>query len=494
MSDKARVIHVSNRVDIPKPGQATAGGLDEAIARTPQGYAATRIGWSGHTIPSPSNLPPEDRRHCATIDGTTYITSDMSQADWDGFYNGAANAWRWPLFHFRTDIAKPGYSEANNNIATKVNQDFAREVMAEIEANGPATVIVHDYHLIEMGYELRKMGYEGELGFFLHIPAPSADLLEELERPQQDHINRLMSRLFAYDLVGVQAKRDFKNLMSILAPQLAVMNGGPEFFQAQTVKHPRQFKSLKETFNQTQFGVYPVIGETAHYIDRAVKWSKRPEVGQLMQKLGLEDIDGIGVERLDYSKGIPNKYTAIGLCIAQHGVSPNDIHFLQIAPFGRDSVLAYQKEEASVLMAHNMLTTMFGDVATLHEDKVQREVLLALFRQSNFGLVTPLRDGMNLVAFEYIAAQDSEDPGVLILSQFAGAAERLKGAAILVDPRRPEDIARGIMDARSLSLEQRKVMHAEGLKVALSVSNEDWQASLIKTTREAAAQRMAFVT
>jgi trehalose 6-phosphate synthase len=476
-----RIVHISNRVDIPQPGVATAGGLDEVISRPPNGYDVVRIGWNGNIVNDDEHIP--SIVSVTQREKTTYITFDLSRTQYEKYYGGTSNGFLWPLFHFRTDIASQGYSCEDNEVYCQVNKAIANVSKDYIHAGD--TIMVHDYHLIPLGKELRKEGLKNPMGFFLHIPAPSADLLEELTQPEQEFIYSLLGNLHSYDLVGLQAKRDFEAINTILGKKIGVEDA-PNAYEHKVIADSRQVFSKVST----HFGVYPVIGLVSQYEKQAEVWNKKIETKAFLRSVcSRSDVDIISLERLDYTKGIPNKFTAVADCIYKHGVNPDDIHFLQVAPFGRECVPAYQYEKATIKMAHGFLSHVFGGVSCLHLEKVRREIMLGLYRGSNIGLVTPLRDGYNLVAAEYLSAQDPQKPGVLVLSKFAGAAEVLKDAAILVNPRRSDDIARGIMEARMLSLDEKKELHQNGMKALHAKTNSDWQQALIETTIEIAQQK-----
>lgn len=477
------VVHFSNRVEIPKPGKVSAGGLDVAIASPPANMRMTRIGWSGKTI-SDSEYRPQEAVTETIAGGVRYITVDFNTSMEKGFYGSIANGGLWPLCHYRKDIFDMNrfpaddmeQYQAANRLFAQVGQDFV---------DPSDTLIVHDYHLMPLGKELIALNVNNPTGYYHHIPMPDSDLIGGLERNDQETVYDLLQGLFAYDLVGLQARRDFDALESVINHGRGV--DVPKDYEV------RAIEDVSKSFDrQTRFGVFPVIGKVHEDAKLAEIWEKRPETLAAKRAFGFGKSDiGIygGLERLDYSKGHPNKFTAVGIAHQTGVVNSKTGQFLQVAPFGRSDVDAYKIEKAKVEQAHNTLTSIFGNVARLHMDKVQREIGLGLARQSKVGLITPLRDGANLAAAEYIAAQDPKDPGVLVLSKFAGIAERVAYGVELVDPYRPHDIARGLKNAFSRTLEERIELHAKAMAGLTTHTNADWQGALINETNASASKR-----
>lgn len=474
-----RVFHLSNRVEIPEPGKATAGGLDEAIALAPEGYEVVRFGWSGDFVSHPEDV--EKSVKVTKRENVTYITIDLCTDQFNGFYNNMANGFLWPLFHYRTDIAIPGFDRSSIKDYFDVNKQFADIAARYIQPED--SVIVHDYHLLPCGKCLQENKVENPLSFFLHIPAPSANLLEELNQNQQDLIYRLMESLYHYDFVGLQSQNDFLNLKTILHDQQDP--SAPANFETST------WRKNVVPGRTTHFGPFPVAGNTMSYVPQAEEWADRPETKAFLKKHAPNgQADTLSIDRLDYSKGLVAKAYGVGRWLRDFAEKDETLNFMQIAPFGRSDVLAYQREQAAVEAAFGMLHSSFNDSSVLYQDKVARPLWLGMSRLAKIGLVTPIRDGFNLVACEMLASWDKKDPGALVLSKYVGAAGLLREASIQVDPMRAADIARGIQQARQMTLMQRQDLHGRGMEILEGHTNEKWQNGLIEAARISAAPRL----
>lgn len=479
----ASVFHFSKAVVIPEPGKVVAGGLDVAISSPPANMRVTRLG-RGKVI-SDSEYRPEDAVTEIIRGNVRYITIDIKESMHRGFDISVANGALWPLYHHRKDIF-----DMNKFPAEDLNEYYSfADLSAEIGSRymKPDDIgIVHDYQKTGVGKALVQRGIMNPLGYYHHIPMVDADQIGALDLVDQQVMYELLASLEAYDLVGLQARRDFSALKSILdqsADDVAPLN-----YQTRTMP------SLSGIFGrQTHFGVFPVIGKVHDDRKLAEEWVNRPETWAVKKALGLQKDEMIGIyggaERLDYTKGHPNKMTAYAIALKKGYITAAYGKYIQIAPISRADVDAYKIEIAKTDQAHNMLTLIFGDVARLRKQEVPRETSLALARQSRIGLIAPLRDGANLEAAQYISAQDPKNPGVLVLSKFAGIAERVEKGVVLVDPLRPDDIARGIQKAKSLTLVERQSMHDIALEGITTHDNADWQRALITETQAAAKKR-----
>jgi trehalose 6-phosphate synthase len=480
-----RVVHVSNRVNIPRPGEANAGGLDEAISSPPDGYQMVRIGWSGKR-PNREEFDPRTDLHDTTVDGVRYITVDLPDKLMSAFYDGDANGFRWAVNHGRTDLAH--YSEKNAQVTKKVNEIIAEVVKNNIQPGD--VILVHDYHFTEMGECLRKLGVNGPIGHFIHTPTPSAAVLENLEQDQQEYIYNVMDTMYAYDFVGLQAKRDFLNLVPLMSDQSPTKP--PEFYDVVPTTKRNGY------LHKTTIGVFPVIGMNEVYVEQAKEYEHRQETQEFINSMRVTKPQGIAWERLDYSKGIPNKFDAISLHHARiargeagyQGLPTT--HFIEVAVYGRDNTDAYRNERAAVTQAYNSLRNVWGrSAANMTQTSVPRPILLGAARQSDYSIVSPMIDGMNLAGIEYIKAQAERDnPGVLILSNTTGLAGVLGNAAILVDPMRVPSIAGGLREALSMSPSERRKHHDDCEKALAFNSNTRWQNELINATLTAANHRL----
>jgi trehalose 6-phosphate synthase len=484
-----RIFHISNRVEIPETGKPTAGGLDEAIADAPEGMMNVRFGWSGKTVAD--DLPSLDETVQVTRKGATlYITYDLRKTDLMGFYSSTANGIIWPANHYREDIAKQGFEnryiyqgeerDARDDIATyfKVNKEVAELAKNYIE--GGDTVIVHDYHFIPLASHLDP---GTPIGYFHHTPILNADLLETFDRPQQRFFQQLYEHFYNYDFVGLQTKSDVAALHSVIGNTNLKQ---ADFFETQP------FSTTPDSIGRrTQFGAFPVAGNAPKYTEMAKAWSGHKSVLEYIEENAGGSLDMMSVERRDYSKGLIPKVMGVGSWLRNFGTDGSRIHLVQIAPKGREDVPAYIRESLQIETAVETVREIFGDVIHLDGGKVERGMHLGMARHSSSALVTPTRDGMNLYVTEYLAAQiGREDPGVAIVSKFAGVASIYGDSLIRVDPRKPSSIAEGIQRARLLTREERQDMLERATELGKFFNNTRWQSSLIEATRSAAQPRL----
>jgi trehalose 6-phosphate synthase len=424
-----RLIIASNRT--AAPGETRAGGLAVALwdALVERG-GGVWFGWSGETLERESRGV-----RLFAENGVEFALADLTEAEYEGYYLGYANRAVWPVFHYRVDLA---YLDEGEFAAYEaVNRRFGR-LLAQFARPGD-TVWIHDYHFLLMGQEMRQSGWDGPMGFFLHIPFPAPEVFTSLPQHQ-----RLARGLCAFDLVGFQTDRDTANFRRYLtehAGGIALDDGRIRAFD-RTVR--------ADTFS---------IGIDAEDVSRL---AEGPEARAAAERLG-RIIDNralvIGVDRMDYSKGLPQRMEAFGRMLDDHEELHGRVSFLQIAPPSRETLEAYQALREELDRLAGRINADYADLDWMPIRYLargySRDVLAGLYRLSRVGLVTPLYDGMNLVAKEFVAAQDPEDPGALVLSEFAGAAEQMH-AALLVNPHDIAGTADAIFRALSMPLEERR--------------------------------------
>ncbi len=429
-----RVVVVSNRVAVPRRGEPAAGGLAVALKDVLKAGGGLWFGWSGETRKESSPAVKQVRSG-----GIDYATIDLSEQDHKGFYAGYSNATLWPLFHFRLGLME--FDRKDAAAYRKVNREFAQALLPLL---GPQdTVWIHDYQLIPMAAELRALGAKQRIGFFLHIPFPPFAVLSALPDAEQ-----LLRDLLAYDLVGVQTKRDLGGLLNCFAEGLGLFPDATGGVRGEVAGRQRR----------TQLSAHPIGIDTRGFATIARKASYAPEAQRLISSMGDRALI-VGAERLDYTKGLPQRMRGFGALLANFPEHLNKVTYLQVAARSRNEVASYRdlKRELDALAGR-----INGDYAEFDWTPVRyvaravaRDTLAGFYRAARVGLVTPLRDGMNLVAKEYVAAQDPEDPGVLILSQFAGAAEAMDGA-LLVNPLDAQAMAEQLDRALKMPLAERK--------------------------------------
>lgn len=438
----SRLVVVSNRVAVPKArGVAGAqGGLAGALNAALKDRGGVWFGWSGQES--------EDRTGNMDLqrnDGVTTATIDLSPRDVGEYYNGYANSTLWPLFHYRIDLAR--FEQRTGEGYERVNDRFATCVLPLIEKDD--LVWVHDYHLIPLGERLRARGVENRIGFFLHTPWPPTRLLTSLP-----YHERLVRTMLAYDLVGFQTTEWLSSFVHYCETELGAQvdrETGRIDFEGRTVIARAYPIGI-------DWDHFSALGETEE-----AKAAEQRFLASIRGRTGM-----IGVDRLDYSKGLPERIDGIGRFFDEHPERVRDLVFIQIAPPSREDVESYQKIRAELERKTGQINGARSEVDIVPIRYVNHgyshSELYGFFRAAKIGLVSPLRDGMNLVAKEYVAAQDPEDPGVLILSEFAGAAHQLgcsgpngkDGGAVLVNPHSPDVLASAIRRALDMPLEERK--------------------------------------
>jgi trehalose 6-phosphate synthase len=427
----SRLVVVSNRVtQISGSKAATAGGLAVGVLAALRETGGIWFGWSGETIETGTPIPQVVR-----AGNITYITIDLLQADFERYYGGFANRTLWPLFHYRLDLSSfdrdwyVGYR--------RVNQLFAEQLYPYLRDDD--LIWVHDYHLIPLAEELRRLGVRSRIGFFLHVPFPSAEVYVAL--PWHD---RLMASLSEYDLVGLQTSNDLRNFHDYLYRE------GIGYALSDGLVH-----AFDRTLRAQDFPIGIDTDDFRHMTTsvEAVRASQRLSRSLLGRKLI------IGVDRLDYTKGIPERLRAYEALLQNYPRQRGQVTFVQISAPSREEVPEYLEIRRQVEATSGRINGVFGEFDWMPLRYINRgftrRTLAGFFRLSRIGLVTPLRDGMNLVAKEYIAAQSEKDPGVLVLSRFAGAADELDGA-VIVNPYDIEAVAEAMHLGLIMSLDERQ--------------------------------------
>jgi len=429
----SRLVVVSNRVPVPtsKSGPASAGGLAVALDAALRDHGGLWFGWSGKT----SGEREIEWLEIRDFGNVTYAVADLNRKDVDEYYSGFANRALWPLCHYRLDLTE--FARKDMAGYFRVNRSFARLLAPLIRPDD--LVWVHDYHLIPLASELRQMGIKNRIGFFLHIPWPPADVLAAL--PVHDTI---MRGLASYDLIGFQTDYDVENFAGCLMREGFGTSLGGGWFES----YGHRF----------QVGAFPIGIDTEVFVHMAEEGHKNAIVKRTRESLHNCDMI-IGVDRLDYSKGIGQRIEAFSRYCEVNPGAKGKVTFLQITPKSRSEVPEYADMQREVAELAGRVNGALGDLdwtpIRYVNRSVSRAALAGLYRIAKAGMVTPLRDGMNLVAKEYVAAQDRNDPGVLVLSRFAGAARELDGA-LLVNPYDIEATANALARAISMPLEARR--------------------------------------
>jgi trehalose 6-phosphate synthase len=434
MTDRSnRLVFVSNRVG-PLGDEGKAGGLAVGLADALRRRGGLWFGWSGET--SEEGLGGE--LHSETHDKTELVTVDMTEEEAQGFYLHYANRTLWPLLHYRLDIAE--FDRDSDRTYRAVNHRFAQRLRPLL--NDDDLVWVHDYHFFYLGAELREQGYTGRIGFFLHIPFCPPEILGALPASLD-----LVSAMLAYDVVGFQTETDRRNFVTFCVQELEA-----EELDDGLVRVGERL---------TKTATFP-IGIDAEGFAEFARSAEAQEHHAMVQGMANGRAQIVGVDRMDYSKGIIQRFRGFEQLLEDYPETHGQVRFLQVAPVSRGQLDAYAELRVEL---EQIAGNINGRFATLDWAPMQiltrgftRKALAGIYRASRVCMVTPLRDGMNLVAKEYVAAQDPEDPGVLILSRFAGAKAEL-GAALIVNPYSSDDVSRALHYALTMPLDERRRRH-----------------------------------
>ncbi|MEO8278102.1 MAG: trehalose-6-phosphate synthase [Ideonella sp.] len=433
-----RLVVVSNRVADPR--KTAAGGLAVALGDALAASGGLWFGWSGQIV-DPADLAKVQRAGQVNLrraGDVSLATVDLSVEDHRAYYLGYSNGVLWPVFHYRLDLADfdAGFIDGYR----RVNRQFAHQLLPLLRQDD--VIWIHDYHLIPLAAELRALGCRQRMGFFLHIPLPPPQILVAIPAHEW-----LIRALFAYDLVGVQSQTDLSHLQRYLgseAPAEMAADG-------RLIAYGRSLRA--ESF---PIGIdvdeFAELGRGAEAEDMFVSMRQ-----QFAQRRLL-----VGVDRLDYSKGLPHRIRAFRHLLERYPENRGSSTLVQVASPSREDVEAYNDIRRELEGLCGAINGDFGEIDWMPIRYIHRTVarkrLPGLFRAGRVGLVTPLRDGMNLVAKEFIAAQDCADPGVLVLSRFAGAAEQLADA-LLVNPYDTQATAEAFQLALSMPLAERQIRH-----------------------------------
>jgi trehalose 6-phosphate synthase len=461
----SRLIIVSNRVaDLEK--QAQSGGLAVALGDALRSVGGLWFGWDGQIVEEGTPLKISE----TTQENVTVATIPMTDRDYEEYYLGFANEVLWPVCHYRLDLSnfQPAYFEGYQ----RVNACFATALLGLLRPDD--LIWVHDYHLMSLAYELRARGVKQRLGFFLHIPFPPPEMLEAI--PVH---NWLIEVLFQFDVVGFQTATDVNNFRRFVTEHI---NG--------KVYDDERAEAFGRTIIASKF---PIGIDVEEFAAAARTEAAAAQIERLNRRTVVRS-HIVGVDRLDYTKGLPERFRAFRKLLEIHPEHRKAVTLMQIAPPSRIEVEAYANIRMELEGLAGAINGEFGDLdwtplRYVHR-AMPRSTLAAVFRGSQVGLVTPLRDGMNLVAKEYVAAQNQDDPGVLILSRFAGAAEELE-EALIVNPYNIDEMACAMQTALQMPLAERIERHGALLKRIKTHDVRYWRRSFLKKLAADVAEAVA---
>jgi trehalose 6-phosphate synthase len=436
-NDQRELVVVANRLPIEFDEESgwrpAPGGLVSAMEAVLRDRDATWIGWSSrfedtrrHDVPP----PPE---------GTGNLQLDevlLTQAELEGYYEGFSNGAIWPLYH--DAIVPPIYHRTQFETYRRVNEKFARRT-AQTAPPG-AVVWVHDYQLQLVPRMLRMLRPDLRIGFFLHIPFPPAEIFSQLPWRRQ-----ILEGLMGSDLIGFQTKDGAVNFLRLVRRFLALRPGGDRVV----------VDELSGT-RTVHVEAFPIGIRATDFAELASSPEVQARAKEIRSDLGDPKVLMLGVDRLDYTKGIDVRIRAVTELLQDEDLDPEETVFVQVATPSRENVEEYQRIREDIEL---LVSRANGDIGKLgvtpihylHQN-MPRDELVAMYVAADVMLVTPFRDGMNLVALEYVACRIEED-GALVLSEFTGAANSMQ-EAWLVNPYDIDGMKHSILDASRTSQEE----------------------------------------
>jgi trehalose 6-phosphate synthase len=417
-------------VALPRTGQAAPGGLAVALRTALGEGGGIWFGWDGRQVGRRPASPSRVER-----DGVEYVTLPLTREDYDDYYQGFANRVLWPLMHYRLALLR--YRRRYYEAYQRVNAWFA-EQLAELLRPGDM-LWVHDYHFVPLAAEVRARGFNGRIGFFLHTPFPPLDILRSMP-PHREFLRWLV----AYDLVGFQTEVDQHAFAESACRDINATRSGD--------------KKLRYGRRAIKMGVFPIGADAGEIADQTKRGYRTRQLKTLKSSLEGKRLI-IGADRLDYSKGLVERCDAYRHLLTNNPQLNGEIVYLQVAEPSRTEVPEYRDVRHRLDQIAGEITGEFARFDWMPmrylSHRMRRATLLAFFSMASVALVTPLRDGMNLVAKEFVAAQHPRDPGVLVLSEMAGAASQLQ-EALLVNPYDVEGVAEAISEALAMPLAERR--------------------------------------
>jgi len=461
------LVVVSNRITRGNANEPITGGLAAALLPIVEKSGAIWVGSSGRVR---DGVQKEPFAEVEALGSGALAMLDLPAAHYGGYYEGFANSALWPALHSRADLIR--VSQGDYLSYREVNAFMARALLRFRKAD--TAFWIQDYHFLALGAELRDLGVTQPIGFFLHTPWPARDVIEGVP-----HHRELVEAMLAYDLIGFQTDDDCENFASYLTSTLGlVVDDG--------VVMSRQHGT-------TRIAVFPIGIDVEKFARQAAKAVSHPDVSRLRRSLNGEKL-AIGVDRLDYSKGLVNRINAFDRMWTTHPSMARTVSLLQIATPSRGAIEAYGNLQSELAKLVSDVNGRHGEVdwtpIRYLNKGFSQTVLAGLYRTAQVGVVTPLHDGMNLVAKEYVAAQNPDDPGVLVLSKFAGAANELD-TALLVNPHDIDSMARTIAVALSMPFPERRMRWEAMMAKLRHRSIQQWFTSFVEALETARAAREA---
>src|SRR5580698_9667858 len=457
--DPVNLVVVSNRVARGKINEPMTGGLAAALLPVVEKSGSIWVGSSGKVRDGAQKEPFAE---VEALGAGALAMLDLPSAHYGGYYEGFANSALWPALHSRADLIRA--SQEDYLSYREVNAFMAR---ALLRFTKPDTVFwIQDYHFLALGAEMRDLGVTEPIGFFLHTPWPAHTVIGGVP-----HHRELIEAMLAYDLIGFQTQDDCENFLGYLSSDL-----GLEI----------ENDVVTSRYGESHIKVFPIGIDPQKFAEQAAKAASHPDVSRLRRSLNGEKL-AIGVDRLDYSKGLVNRMRAFDRMWTLQPALARTASLLQIATPSRGAIEAYGNLQDELAKLVSDINGRHGEVdwtpIRYLNKGYSQTVLSGLYRTAQVGVVTPLHDGMNLVAKEYVAAQNPADPGVLVLSKFAGAADELD-TALLVNPHDIDGMARTIATALSMPLNERRLRWEAMMDKLRDHTIQGWFADFIEALRK----------
>ncbi|MBS0531529.1 MAG: alpha,alpha-trehalose-phosphate synthase (UDP-forming) [Proteobacteria bacterium] len=456
------LVVVSNRVARAKANEPMTGGLAAALLPVVEKSGAVWVGSSGRVRDGSQKDPFAE---VEALGAGALALLDLPAAHYGGYYEGFANSALWPALHSRSDLIR--VSQDDYQSYREVNAFMARSLM---RFRKPDTAFwIQDYHFLALGAELRDLGVKQPIGFFLHTPWPARAIIGCVP-----HHRELIGAMLAYDLIGFQTDDDCENFLGYLQSELGL---------------EAEDGVVISSHGKSRCAVFPIGIDVEKFALQAAKASSHPEVSRLRGSLNGERL-AIGVDRMDYSKGLVNRIDAFDRMLTAQPALKRTVSLLQIATPSRGTIEAYGNLQSELAKLVSDVNGRHGEVdwtpIRYLNKGFSQTVLSGLYRTAHVGLVTPLHDGMNLVAKEYVAAQNPADPGVLVLSKFAGAANELT-TALLVNPHDIDGMSRVMATALSMPLTERRMRWEAMMRKLRAGTIQQWFADFIETLESSRA-------
>ncbi len=455
MTRRTQLIVVSNRLPISfkeekghLKAEPSSGGLVSALVPILKEHGGTWIGSPGIAglgdDNTDSNQVADEAEVQKLLDEShdhayRYLAVHLTQEEQANFYEGFSNEIIWPLFHDLQSRCRffPKYWDYYQ----RVNKKFAEVTRRAAKSND--IIWIQDYQLMQVAAYLRKRMAKARIAFFMHIPFPAPDIFEKLPWRQQ-----ILEDLLQHDLVGLQTARDERNFVACIRT----------FLPTAKVERHGDTRMIHYGDRMTRVQFFPISIDFKQFSETAQKKTVLERVARIREELRDVHI-ALGVDRLDYTKGIPERLRAFAALLRDYPDLRGKVTLFQIVVPSRETIIGYQTLMAEIERSVTHINGEYGNtgwmpVHYLHRS-IPREELIALYRAANTALITPLKDGMNLVAKEYCAARTDSD-GVLILSEFAGAASQLQRGAILVNPYDEIGVANALNRSIHMARDERR--------------------------------------